>query len=78
MISTDTPSGAPIGVWRFADAPRWTQALSPHGGDEDWLAILPRGQERPDWMREGTAFGVCRVSEHALGDGRVVVIGAHS
>lgn len=77
MISTDYGT-CPIAVWRFSSAPRWARELSTRGGDEDWLAILPRGQEQPEWMREGTSFGVCRVSEHAQPDGRTVVIGAHS
>lgn len=31
-----------ITVWRFEDAPAILRLLSNHGGDEDWLAIVPR------------------------------------
>ena len=34
-------SGA-IQVWRFHEAPEALQLLSTHGGDEDWLAVVPR------------------------------------
>lgn len=32
----------PITIWRYQDAPKYLQKLSTHGGDEDWLAIIPR------------------------------------
>jgi hypothetical protein len=68
----------PIRVWRFADAPAEFQALSPHGGDEDWLAHVPAyfAGSQIDWLEQG-AFGN-RVSEHPLEDGSIVFIGAHS
>ncbi len=65
-------------VWRFDEAPEELRALSRHGGDEDWLAVLPFGQTMPVWMAPGSAFGVCDVSEHELIDGSTVCIGAHS
>jgi hypothetical protein len=34
-------TGIPISIWRFHEAPEELRALSPHGGDEDWLAELP-------------------------------------
>lgn len=70
----------PIEIWRFYDAPKELQALSPHGGDEDWLALIPphyAGEWMP-WMDEGSSFGVCDVSEHHLPDGSLVKIGAHA
>lgn len=33
----------PILVWRFHEAPNELQALSGHGGDEDWLLVFPPG-----------------------------------
>lgn len=30
-----------IRVWRFDDAPEELRDLSHHGGDEDWLALIP-------------------------------------
>lgn len=68
----------PIKVWPFYDAPEEYQKLSGHGGDEDWLALLPPGSEHPGWTYPGTAFGVCDVSEHHLPDGSIVLIGAHA
>ncbi|GIV03692.1 MAG: hypothetical protein KatS3mg015_2522 [Fimbriimonadales bacterium] len=72
----DTPE--PILVWRFADAPEELQRLSQHGGDEDWLAVVPPPGDVPAWMDTGTSFGVFRVSERELPGGYVVVIGAHA
>lgn len=30
-------------IWYFPDAPAELRALSPHGGDEDYLAYVPYG-----------------------------------
>ncbi len=71
----------PIKVWRFHEAPEEYQALSPHGGDEDWVALIPTSSNPNDyypWMEKGSPFGVCDVSEHELPDGSVIRIGAHS
>lgn len=84
--------GAPaITVWRFDDAPAEYRALSPHGGDEDWLALVPReltlypgdwptedSYDLPGWMREGGPFGCCDVSVHTISDDACVAIGAHA
>lgn len=72
----------PIRVWRFSDAPEEFQRLSEHGGDEDWVALVPEhimADGTPTWLWSGTPFGVCDVSEHPLIDGRgTVFIGAHA
>jgi hypothetical protein len=69
----------PIRVWRFDDAPAKYQRLSPHGGDEDWLAHVPKHLAGAfiGWMEQGTSFGCSDVSEHKLEDGSVIRIGAH-
>lgn len=67
-----------IKLWQFSSAPDEYKILSPHGGDEDWVAVIPVGVEFPYWMSSGFPFGICEVSEHVLSDGRVVLIGAHS
>lgn len=74
----DLRTGA-ILVWRFHEAPPQYQALSDHGGDEDWVAFIPDSLagEWIGWLQEGTSFGCCRVSEHSV-DGGVVRIGAHA
>lgn len=68
-----------IKVWRFEDAPKELQELSPHGGDEDWLAVVPPGlaDQWIGWIEIGY-FGSCEVTSHPLPDGSVVRIGAHS
>lgn len=68
-----------IKVWRFDDAPAEFRELSPHGGDEDWLAYIPEalGDEWIGWMEPGSAFGCCEVSSHSV-QGGVVKIGAHA
>ena len=71
-----------IRVWRWDDAPQEYRELSPHCGDEDWVALIPaalnvNGHYVP-WCEDGTAFGRCHVSEHDLPDGSQVRIGAHS
>ena len=70
----------PILVWRFHEAPIELRDLSPHGGDEDWLAVIPPDMEVPNWIDSGSAFGACDVSEHAhpTKDGWKVCIGAHA
>jgi hypothetical protein len=69
-----------ISVWQWEDAPAEFRALSEHGGDEDWVALVP--SELADvwigWLESGTTFGVCHVSKHPLPDGRVIHIGAHA
>lgn len=71
----------PIQVWRFTEAPEHLQKLSPHGGDEDWVALFPDREQTSDfrgWWGPGSNFGRCRVSVHDLPDGTRVLIGAHS
>ncbi len=69
----------PIQIWPFYEAPPEYRALSPHGGDEDWIALIP-----PEWngvpyfLESGSRFGCCDVSEHRLLDGSIVAIGAHA
>lgn len=66
-------------MWRWCDAPAKLRALSDHGGDEDWLALIPKelADTYINWIEDGTPFGCGSVSTHVLEDGRVVKIGAH-
>jgi hypothetical protein len=70
----------PILIWRFHDAPEEYRNLSEHGGDEDWIAVLPAAMAGAwiPWLESGSSFGCCDVSEHPLPDGRKVLIGAHA
>jgi hypothetical protein len=67
-------------VWRFDEAPKVLQALSRHGGDEDWLLAIPPECAHLDiwWAEVGSQFGVCDVSTHKLPNGWEVRIGAHA
>lgn len=71
-----------ITVWPFYEAPLQLRSLSAHGGDEDWLALVPAAFDkkygRPLWLEDGSSFGCCDVSRHVLADGDVVYIGAHA
>ena len=72
------PSPHPILAWAFYDAPKAYRDLSPHGGDEDWVAFIPdsfRGD--PVFIDQHTPFGCCSVSEHKV-EGGTVRIGAHA
>lgn len=68
-----------IHVWEFDRAPVLLQLLSKHGGDEDWLALLPPyWVELPFWMESGSGFGCCDTSTLELSNGWTIAIGAHA
>ena len=76
------PMPRAIIVWDFEDAPPELKALSTHGGDEDWLALVPMqmADRYIGWMTE-PAFGCCSVEDHFADSQRIryqVVIGAHA
>lgn len=70
-----------IHVWRFTDAPQVLQEMSDNGGDEDWVALVPKEMADADggyigWL-ESSSFGCCCINEHEWGDYRVY-IGCHA
>ena len=75
---TDTTKPC-ILVWRFWDAPIAYRELSPHGGDEDWVAFVPQTLvgNYIGWLEPGGSFGRCDVSVHDV-EGGEVHIGAHA
>ena len=77
-VPTKVGQGKCILVWEWWEAPGELRALSPHGGDEDWVGLVPEDMNQPSWMHSGSSFGCCDVSEHQLEDGRWVYIGAHA
>jgi hypothetical protein len=79
-MSGEQQQAEPIVVWEFRKAPQEYRDLSPYGGDEDWLAVLPADYKdyTPGWIYSGSGFGCCDVSTHELPDGRIVCIGAHA
>ena len=68
-----------VKVWRFADAPKEFQDLSQNGGDEDYLALLPKGLQGQDfaWL-DCRHFGFCCIDKHELPNGDTIYIGSHS
>jgi hypothetical protein len=68
----------PILVWRYCDAPEEIKELANHGGDEDWVALVPLEvvAKNIHWMDEGTTFGCCSVKYIVLRDATLVV-GTH-
>lgn len=68
-----------IRVWRFQDAPQELRDISEHGGDEDWLAVVPPALAEAwiGWLEHGE-FGACETTKHTQIDGSVVYIGAHA
>ena len=67
-----------IFIWDFSSAPVELQALSPHGGDEDHLALIPPWFEGKMHWADSREFGCCDTSEHFLPNGWRVLIGAHA
>ena len=76
-----------ISIWRFADAPEHFRRLSEHGGDEDWVAHVPK-KYLETWLIDvfftqnvigRNPFGVCDIQRVDLqGGGGAVFIGAHA
>lgn len=66
-------------IWKFEDAPKEYQELSENGGDEDWIAFVPKylEDEYIGFLDGGTPFGCCRIWEHNVEGGKIV-IGCHS
>lgn len=66
-----------IRVWRFTDAPQVLQDMSGNGGDEDWVAVVPRSMAADIGWLESPAFGCYCIDKHEWGDYRVY-IGCHA
>lgn len=76
-IPTAEQQDSTILVWEWRDAPGELRSYSTHGGDEDWVALVPKGMDTPYWM-ECEPFSICRNDSIELSDGRVVIITAHA
>lgn len=84
MIPSKEIQGSACLVWAWDDAPEELQAYSEHGGDEDWLVLVPAGQFSKEDVKEGNlpywmeVMDSChRPSVHWLKDGRLLLISAH-
>jgi len=69
----------PIRVWRFDEAPWKYRRLSQNGGDEDWVAFVPGGEEAYGWIPwlEVPHFACWKVEVHQVPEGEVY-IGCHA
>ena len=76
--ATLTGNDRAIYVWSFYDAPAFLQRMSEHGGDEDWIVVMPSGHSALEWchwlncMSHGE-----EPSRYDLPCGAVVFIAAH-
>lgn len=70
----------PIKIWRFKDAPKFYRVLSQHGGDEDWVALIPKhyAGDYIGFLEVGGPFGYYKVETHKMSDGTELLIGAHA
>jgi len=68
-----------IKVWRFDDAPKEYQNLSKNGGDEDWIALVPKKLNKNyiGWL-DSSSFGCCHIYTYKLNNGNVIYIGCHA
>lgn len=71
-----------IKVYRFHDAPYSLKKLSTNGGDEDWIAIVPRNIWEKEhgyigWLESGSSFGCCNVDMFEF-ENFLVFIGSHA
>ena len=76
-IPSATQQGNSILVWAWNNAPGELRSYSNHGGDEDWVALIPKDMEIPSWM-DCEPFSICRMETEELDDGRMVIITAHA
>jgi hypothetical protein len=78
------PALSRISVWRFESAPEWARRLSRHGGDEDWVIVVPRQVDREGrkcgwaWWRDMPVFGDWQSQFTRAPNGDLVVIVAHA
>lgn len=71
-----------IKVYEFDNAPSKLRDLSTNGGDEDWIAVVPKSMlDNNDgyigWI-ESYSFGCCCVDRYELDSGDTVFIGCHA
>jgi len=82
MLPSITPITAKdrmIKIWKFEDAPMEYQKLSTNGGDEDWIAFIPKelAGEYIGFLEVGNEFAVCNKEEYRV-DGGIIIIGSHA
>lgn len=75
-VPTPEEQGHTIYIWYWSDAPGELQALSGHGGDEDFVLLFPDDRYLPSWLEDPTPWSPS--SDYELADGRTVSILAHA
>lgn len=72
------PDKHTILVWKFQDAPEPIKVIASSGGDEDWVAFVPKclRDEYIHWLEVG-CFGICHVKRYRFQDGDILV-GKHA
>lgn len=75
-------------IYTFHTAPDMLQALSTHGGDEDWIVVCPSQFVNAYWpngldgvfrgSEDSYVMGWGHVDRHVLESGEIVVIFAHA
>lgn len=80
MAPSNIANQTAIRIWAFRDAPNEFQGMSQNGGDEDWLAYIPKNYRDAyiPWMEDGSSFGCSSMDEYEIGNGDVVRIGSHA
>ncbi|MBP8183355.1 MAG: hypothetical protein KAX88_04570 [Rhodoferax sp.] len=81
MTTTSIFDVQAITVWNWADAPPDLKALSDHGGDEDWIALVPQHYARDYYLAFLDHIDTRRtpqVTPHPSITGYEVWIGAHA
>ncbi|VVB53015.1 Uncharacterised protein [uncultured archaeon] len=64
-------------LWKFRDAPIELQELSEHGGDEDYILVVPNGVNAPVWADEPGPLGSSSV-QVIIRESYTIYIGAHA
>lgn len=85
-VPEEEVAGEAIMVWPFYEAPGWLRRLSTHGGDEDWVALVPARLKEAgiiqyfftQELRLRNPFGISSIGRHELPNGDVAYIGAHA
>jgi hypothetical protein len=85
-VGTARDAGVHIMLYRYPTAPLELQALSQHGGDEDWIAVVPeswKDRYHLAFLEGGIAgnwFGCSDVSQHTHPNypNQLIFIGAHA
>ena len=66
----------PILFWPWQYAPENYKKMSRHGGDEDWVALIPKSLKDFDYWID--RLEVCDIEKFILQNGDQLWIGAHA